>query len=133
MTDHTPQEVEAVKSATEIWYKGQRVLRSIVGALVVLIPVMNGAAAALVAYLNEQSDVTIPGVVFVWLNAIVAATALIIGSVSRLMAVPGFNAWLTRWLNLGSVPKKAIAVETDGFNGTTEIYVLPDPKVGDRG
>jgi len=129
MNTHSTPEEEALKNATQIWYKGQRVLRSIVGALVVLVPVMNGAAAALVAYLSEQTDVVIPGVVFVWLNAIVAGTALVIGGVSRLMAVPGFNAWLTKWLNLGSVPKEAIVVSPR----TGVVVVKEDPKAVENG
>lgn len=121
--------VAEIKDATTIWYKGQRFWRSLVGALVVLIPVVNGSAAALSAYLQEQTDVVIPGEVFIWLNAVVAFTALIIGGVSRLMAVPGFNAWLTKWLNLGAVPKDAIAQ----YSGTGEVYVMPDEKAIERG
>ena len=110
--------------APTIWYQGQRVLRSIVGAIVVLVPVANGVAAAAIAYLTSQTDVTIPPVVFVWLNAIVAATALIIGLASKIMAVPGVNDLLVK-IGLGSVPRSAL-VSTDA---TGAVKVEEDPKV----
>ena len=119
----TRAEAKAVAAVAAPWYPVQRVLRSIVGALVVLIPLVNGVAAAAIAYLNSQTDVAIPPVVFVWLNAIVAGTALIIGLTSRIMAVPGVNAALTK-IGLGSVPKSAIVMEPDRRG----VYVLPDPK-----
>lgn len=96
-----------MSTTPEIWFKTQRVLRTIVQALIVLVPVLNGAAAAVVAYLNEQTDVTIPAWVFLVLNGVIAVTALAMGLVARLMAVPGVNTWLTN-LGLGSVPKTAI-------------------------
>ncbi len=91
----------------EIWFKTQRVLRSIAGSLIVLVPLANGVAAAAIAYLTAQTDVVVHPVVFVWLNAIVAVTALIIGLVSRIMAVPGVNEFLTR-IGLGSIPKNKV-------------------------
>jgi len=94
----------------DIWFKTQRVLRTIVQALVVLVPVVNGVAAAVVAYLGSQTDVTVHPVVFVWLNAIIAVTALVMGLVARIMAVPGVNAVLAR-VGLGSVPKSVVDAE----------------------
>lgn len=126
MTDHTPRtraEARALAAAAAPWYPVQRALRSIVGALVVLVPLANGLAAAAVAYLNSQTDVSIPPVVFVWLNAIVAGTALVIGLISRLMAVPGFNGALTK-IGLGTAPKSAVVLAPDSRG----VYVLPDPK-----
>lgn len=104
-----------------IWYASKRVLRTIVQALVVLIPVVNGVGLAVVAYLREQTDVTIPGEVFVILNAVVAVTALLMGLAARIMAVAGVNDLLGR-IGLGSVPKSRIA----------EGAALPDPKVASR-
>ena len=114
-----------VAAATAPWYPVQRALRSIVGALVVLVPLANGVAAAAVAYLTSQTDVTIPPLVFVWLNAIVAGTALIIGLVSRIMAVPGVNAFLQR-IGLGTAPASAVVLEKDGTG--SYALVVPDPK-----
>ena len=123
LTPRTRAEAKALAAAAAPWYPAQRALRSIVGSLVVLVPLVNGLAAAAIAYLTSQTDVSIPPLVFVWLNAIVAGTALVIGLVSRLMAVPGFNAALTK-IGLGTAPKSAIVLEPD----TRGVYVLPDPK-----
>ena len=114
-----------VAAATAPWYPVQRALRSIVGALVVLVPLANGVAAAAVAYLTSQTDVTIPPLVFVWLNAIIAGTALVIGLVSRLMAVPGVNAALQR-VGLGTAPASAVVLEKDETG--SYALVVPDPK-----
>ena len=118
-------EAKLVAAAVAPWYPAQRALRSIVGALVVLVPLVNGLAAAAIAYLSSQTDVTIPPLVFVWLNAIVAATALVIGLVSRLMAVPGFNAALSK-IGLGTAPSNAVVLERD--ESGTYALVTPDPK-----
>lgn len=93
--------------APVIWYKGKRVLRTIVQALVVLVPLVNLLAVAIIGYLNEQTNLDIAPVVFVWLNAIVALTAFVMGLVARIMAVPGVNDLLVK-IGLGSVPAKAI-------------------------
>jgi len=100
----------------EIWFKSQRVLRTIVQALVVLIPLANGVAVAAAAYLAAQTHLVVPGWTFVVLNAVVAVTALVMGLLARLMAIPGFNDWLTR-IGLGSVPKDAVQM-AQGVDGT---------------
>lgn len=103
--------------APVIWYKGKRVARTIVQALVTLVPILNGLALAASAYLNEQADVVVPGWVFLVLNGVIAITALVMGLVARLMAVPGVNDWLVK-VGLGSVP--ASAIQAPGV-------VAPDP------
>lgn len=125
MTDIPPVAVP------EIWYKGQRVLRTIVSALVTLVPIVNGVALAVVNYLNTQTDVEIAPVVFVWLNAIIAVTALVMGLIARIMAVPGVNDVLTR-IGLGSVPKSAI-VPVQQPGEPAKAIVKTDPKVADPG
>lgn len=92
----------------EIWYRTQRALRTFVQALVVLVPLANAVGAAVIDYLNTQTDVTVPGWVFLALNAVVVGTAFVMGLVARIMAVPGVNDWLTK-LGLGSVPKSTVA------------------------
>jgi hypothetical protein len=97
-----------------IWYPAQRGLRTIVQALVVLVPVVNGVAAAVVAYLTEQTDITVHPTVFVWLNAVIAVTAVIMGLIARIMAVPGVNDILGK-VGLGSVPKRDIPDNLSGL------------------
>lgn len=113
MTDVTPV-------APEIWFKTQRVLRTIVQFLIVSVPIANGVAAAAISYLNTQTDVTVPGWVFLALNGILAVSALIIGLVARIMAVPGVNDWLTN-IGLGSVPKRAVGAFVPGVSLRSDI------------
>lgn len=84
--------------------KTQRAIRTFVQALVVLVPMVNGLAVAAIGYLNEQTYIVVDGWVFLVLNGAVAVTAVVMGFVARLMAVPGVNEWLTKF-GLGSVPK----------------------------
>ena len=125
ITPRTRAEAKLLAAATAPWYPVQRALRSMGGALVVLVPLVNGLAAAAVAYLTSQTDVAIPPVVFVWLNAIVAGTALVIGLVSRIMAVPGVNGVLTK-VGLGTTPNDALVLTRDELG--TYALVEPDPK-----
>lgn len=110
----------------DIWYKAQRVLRTVVQFLIVAVPIANGVAAAVIEYLRVQEDVIIPGWVFIWLNAILAGSALIIGLVARIMAVPGVNEWLMK-IGLGSVPQSAI-IPVKNETGDAIGIVQKDPK-----
>jgi hypothetical protein len=89
----------------EIWYPWQRALRTFVQALAVLIPALNIAASNAVEVLREQG-IDVPSSVFVWLNAIIVGTGLIMALVSRWMATPSLNKLLTQ-IGLGSAPKAA--------------------------
>lgn len=112
----------------EVWYKAQRVIRSVVQFLVVAVPILNLLLVAAVNYLQEQTDVVVPAVVFVWLNAAIAFSAFLIGLVVRLMAVPGVNDWLVK-IGLGSVPKQALTTVRDANTGAVEATIVqPDPK-----
>jgi hypothetical protein len=108
-------------TAPTIWFKTQRALRTMVQAAVVLFPVVNAVAIAVSAYLQEQVDVAIPAWVFYALNVVIALTALVMGLVARIMAVPGVNDLLTR-IGLGSVPRSAV----------DDAGVLPDPAAVSR-
>lgn len=91
----------------EIVFKAKRAVRTIVQTLVVLVPTANAIAAAAADYLTKQADVAVPAWVFLVLNGIVVATALLAGLVARIMAVPGVNALLVK-VGLGSVPAAAV-------------------------
>lgn len=96
-----------MNTTPEIWFKAQRALRTFVQALIVLVPIVNLGALALADYLTEQTYVVVSPTFFAGLNGIVVVTALIMGGVARLMAVPGVNDWLTK-IGLGSVPKREL-------------------------
>ena len=99
----------AITTATvpEIWFKAKRVVRTIVQGLIVIVPLANLLAAMVADYLNEQANLVVPAWVFVVLNGIVVATALLMGLVAKAMANPTVNTWLVKF-GLGSVPAHAI-------------------------
>jgi len=90
----------------QIWYKKQRVLRTIVQALIVLVPAVNVSAGSLISWLREQEFVEVPELIYVWLNAAILLTSFIMGLVSWVMAQPWANRLLT-YIGLGSAPKSA--------------------------
>lgn len=90
----------------QIWYKGQRVLRTIVQALIVLIPAVNAGATSLIGWLKSQEYINVDPVIYVWLNAAILGTAFVMGFVSWLMAQPWANRLLT-YIGLGSAPRSA--------------------------
>jgi len=99
----------AITTATvpDIWYKTQRLIRTIIAALVVLVPLANTLALVVVGYLQSQTDLVVPPWAFVVLNGVIAVTAFIMGLVARIMAIPAVNVWLTK-LGAGSVPAQAL-------------------------
>lgn len=128
MSIPTPQGGDASKAAlakaTEIWYKAQRVLRTIVA---VIIPAFLGFAVLLpqlIDALGLPDDSTLR----IWLLGIAAAVTAVAAAITRIMAIPAVNAWLTK-VGLGSVPKSA--VRTSPVTGS--VQVLPDPKADGRG
>ncbi len=120
MTTPTP---EQVKDATTIWYKAQRVLRTLVQ---VAIPAFLSFALVLPAII-EALGLPVDSELRLWLIAVAAGVTAVATAISRVMAIPAVNAWLTK-IGLGSVPRSAIAVETDVLTGKRETYVMPDQK-----
>ena len=118
----------AAKKATEIWYKSQRVLRTIVQ---VGIPSFL-AFALVLPQIIEALGLPVDSEIRLWMVGVAAVITAIAGAISRVMAIPAVNAWLTK-IGLGSVPKSAVGVETDGLTGAQDVYVLPDPKADGRG
>ena len=126
MSTHAPQgdaSKEALAKATEIWYKAQRVLRTIVA---VVIPALLGFAVLLpqlIDALGLPDDSTLR----LWLLGIAAGVTAVAGAITRIMAIPAVNAWLTK-IGLGSVPRSAVQATLGGT-----VYVEPDPKADGRG
>jgi hypothetical protein len=82
---------------------------------------------ATVNYLEDQTDVVIPSWVFLFLNGVIAVTALLIGLFNAWMQTPGFNTMLTR-IGLGSVPKSQLVPVAPAGGGKAVAAVIPDPK-----
>lgn len=121
--DETPG--TALEKATVIWYKAQRVLRTLVATV---IPAFLSFAVVL-PQIIEALGLPVDSELRLWLVAVAAGVTAVAGAITGIMAIPKVNAWLTK-IGLGSVPKKAIAAETNTVTGSTEVFVVPDPKAG---
>lgn len=115
--------VETVATVTEIWYKGQRVIRTLAA---VIIPAFLSFALVLPAII-EAAGLPVDSELRLWLVGVGGGVTAVAAAITRIMAIPAVNAWLTK-LGLGSVPAKAIVTETDTTTGAIEILVAPDPK-----
>lgn len=116
-------------SVPEIWFKTQRVLRTALAVLTTLLTVW--AAFALIApQILDELALILPGAWIAWLTATIATITLVAGVITRIMAIPTVNGWLTR-VGLGSVPRSKL-IEATTADGTAVVTVLPDPKVVTR-
>lgn len=84
----------------DIWFKGQRVLRTIVQ---VGIPAFLTFAVVL-PQIIQALGLPVDSGVYGWLLAAAGFVTAIAGGLSRVMAIPAVNQWLTS-IGLGSVPK----------------------------
>lgn len=87
----------------DIWFIAQRVLRTgvqvaVSGALVL------GTIVIIAPQVLEAVQDVLPGPVVAWLAGAIATLTAVSAALSRVMAVPAVNAWLTG-LGLGSVPR----------------------------
>lgn len=107
---------------TAIWYKAQRVLRTI--AQVILAFLSAWAVVAVIApqVLNELAAI-LPGPWVAWLAGVIAFVTAIAGTLSRIMAIPAVNSWLTK-LGLGSAPK--YATQTNEIPAEVKLAVMSE-------
>lgn len=94
----------------EIWFKAQRVLRTIVQAIVGIA----GALAVFVLVAPQVLDAVADVLPASWVAAaaaFIAGAAAISAALSRVMAIPKVDAWLKR-LGLGSAPRSAPPITT---------------------
>lgn len=88
----------------EIWFKSQRVIRTVLVNLVVILPVVNISLPLVVDAFTGNG---VPAEVTILVNAIVAGILVVTGVVTRIIAIPAVNDFLTK-LGAGSVPKSAV-------------------------
>lgn len=93
----------ATIKAPEIWFKSKRVIRTVLASLIVIVPTANLALPALADAFNAPG---VPPEVVIAVNAVVAGVLVVLGIVTRIMAIPVVNDFLTR-IGAGSVPKHA--------------------------
>src|SRR5690606_20126768 len=102
-------DTNAVAKATQIWYKAQRVLRTLFTTVLTVLPII----PQVIAIIQGQWDAA-------WLGPIAVQAVAINTALTAIIALPKVNAWLTN-IGLGSVPKRAVA---DG--GVAGVAILPD-------
>lgn len=90
--------------APEIWYKSKRVIRTILAALIVIVPTANATLPLLAEAFNAPD---VPPEVYAWVNGVIVVVLAILGVVTRIMAIPAVNDFLTRF-GAGSVPKATV-------------------------
>lgn len=93
----------ATTSAKDIWFKAQRVLRTLVQ---VGIPSFLSFALVL-PQIIDAAGLPVDGALYGWLLAVAATITAIAGGLAAIMAIPAVNGWLIT-IGLGSVPKKAV-------------------------
>jgi hypothetical protein len=105
-------------TAIDIWYKAQRVLRTIVQ---VGIPAFLTFALVL-PQIIEALGLPVDSELRLWLLGVAAIVTAVAAALTRIMAIPAVNSWLIR-IGLGSVPASAIHTDIAG------TFVKRDPSL----
>lgn len=110
---------EKLELAADIWYKGKRVLRTLIQ---VVIPAFLGFAVVL-PLIIEALGLPVDSELRLWLLAVAAGVTAVAAGLARVMAIPQVNAWLIK-IGLGTVPREALVLDPKA--GT--YFVMEDPK-----
>lgn len=86
----------------DIWFKAQRVLRTVVQVAIPAFLTFNLVLPQVV----EAVGGVLPEDAYLWLNGAALGVTAIAGALSRVMAIPQINTWLASF-GLGSVPRFA--------------------------
>lgn len=98
----------ALRAATapDIWFKTQRVLRTAFAVIISILTTFAGTVLTVEVFapqiLDELARI-LPAGWIAWLTAAFATLAVVASVITRIMAIPKVNTWLTR-IGLGSVP-----------------------------
>lgn len=84
------------QSVPPIWYRAQRVLRTLFTTALTVLPLI----PQIIAIVQGQWEVE-------WLTGVAVQAVAINSVLTGVIALPTVNAWLTR-IGLGSVPRKAV-------------------------
>lgn len=102
MADH----VKTAVSVQDIWFKSQRVIRTVIQ---VGIPAFITFAAVLPTIISAVG-LPLDSTVYLWLVGAAAVVTAVAGALSRVMAIPAVNEWLTK-IGAGSVPREVATVQ----------------------
>lgn len=112
MGDHELKQQKAL-DVQDIWYQRQRILRTVLQTALAFLVGLGSSVGLLQAVAPQVLAAVIdvlPPAVYGWLVGVFAFVIALAGALSKLMAIPIVNAWLTR-VGFGSVPK-AVARES---------------------
>jgi len=96
-------------SVPDIWFKAKRVIRTVI-QVVVSAALLWGTVQLVAPQVLAELAKILPGSWIVWLTGALAFLGVVAGVITRTMAIPQVNAWLTKF-GIGSVPKSAISAE----------------------
>lgn len=91
-----------------IWYRAKRVIRTVV-QVVISGALLWGTVQLVAPQVLDELAKVLPGSWIVWLTGALAFLGVVAGVITRIMAIPQVNAWLTK-IGAGSVPASAVAV-----------------------
>jgi hypothetical protein len=98
MADHEKTTI----SVEPIWFATQRVLRTLVQVGIPAFITLAGVLPTIISALGLPVNST----VYLWLLSAAAVLTAVAAALSRVMAIPAVNEWLTH-IGLGSVPRAA--------------------------
>jgi hypothetical protein len=100
----TSAEHVAPTGAPEIWYKGKRVIRTLLVSLPTLLVILN---VSLPLFAQAFKVDGVPAAVYGVANGVVVVILVIVAVLTRIIAIPVVNSFLTK-LGAGSVPASAL-------------------------
>jgi len=104
----------------DIWFKAQRVLRTIVQ---VGIPAFLSFALVLPLVI-QALGLPVTSALYLWLLSFAAAITAVAAAITRVMAIPAVNVWLTK-IGLGAIPKKEIEGDFAAGSNAANSSSLP--------
>ncbi len=84
------------ETVPDIWFKGQRVLRTLLTTALTVLPLV----PQVIAIVQGQWDAS-------WLTGVAVQAVAINSALTAIIAIPVVNTWLTK-IGLGSVPRAAV-------------------------
>lgn len=120
MADHELEQTPKL-AVQRIWHPNQRVLRTILQTTIAFLVGLGGSVGILQAVAPQVIDAVrdvLPPAAVAWLAAAFAFVIAVAGALSKLMAIPVVNAWLTR-IGFGSEPRAIVKERTEA--ATSEL------------
>ena len=114
----------ALEEAKIVWFPNQRVVRTVlqsVAGIVLAAVALFAAIAVFAPGILAELEAILPPTAYAWLVGFIAVCAAISGALSKLMAIPGVNAWLISHSPFGTAPQSSIIDAGASSNGPVSI------------